>query len=138
MPQLEPSEFFDQITAYLGKTVSSFNQKIFPNKTLDLIKEYYEFVEKNTRILSLSPVEQQLKDSLIDLVDELKKFRNEALSDSNDISKTVKSKNFVEAKIIFKKSLEFFLPSLKPTEKGLQSPSTVWPKTFKILQKILG
>ena len=133
---------FEELSAHIYVVIyvviGTFNQKDFPNKTLDLVKDTSDFIEKNTRILNINPVEQQLRNYLIDLSEKLKKFRNEALTDSNDISQVVKNKSFTDARKLFKKSVEFFCPSLEPTEEGLSAPSTAWPKTFKILQKILG
>jgi len=88
----------------------------------------------------MKPVELQLRDALIDLVEKLKKFRSEGLSEneSNKLVKAVKQKNFNLARNFFKDYVRSVIGELEPKEKGLQAPSTIWPKTFKLLQKILG
>lgn len=140
---MEPSEFFDETVAYLGKISRSFNKDEFPDKTLNLIKETCDFIEKEKKCLSMKPVEQQLREALIDLTEKLKNFRNEALAES-ELSNIFKRKDFVKAKDFFKtylrnkKTNKPFSSELEPGERSLPAPSTVWRNTFRILQKILG
>ncbi len=136
---MEPSEFFDEIAAYIGRVVRSFNKDEFPDKTLSLIKETCDFLDREKKCLSMRPVELQLRDALIGLVERLKKYGCEALTDSvNNLAEAVKRKDFVKAKMLFKEYTRTFLGALEPEETGLPAPSTVWRNTFRILQKILG
>lgn len=47
---MEASEFFNEIVSYLGRIVNSFNKNEFPDKTLNLIGDICNFIEKEKNL----------------------------------------------------------------------------------------
>ena len=62
-------DLFNETIKTIGLIVRSFNQKDFPDQTIKLVELLQIILKNNKRVLRISrnPVEEQLRDSLIDL-----------------------------------------------------------------------
>ncbi len=129
------AELFNSVVQRVGVINSSFNKQSFPTTTEKILGEILRFIDHNTPILRASnPLERQFLDALIELRQSLQKYReNPAVRDDFE------QRDFVEARKSFKNVIEQkFYKLLMPNEAGKPSPSTVWKKSTKILEKIIG